>query len=111
MKNTKFKPKRTLITLAALLLVIVLIISLSVPVLAANDIRYRMVLRYYDPIQITYNIKYPADGDNYEGAQDVPIGGVGVAGDGNYGISSFLSTQVYCADPFTPFHGRVGQGI
>jgi len=73
---------------------------------------YRIVLRYYDPIQITYNIKYPA-GDNrgeWTGPEDVPIGGVGTPGTGKYDIDPYLATQIYCVDPFTPFHSRVPNG-
>jgi len=77
---------------------------------AASDDPYRIVLRYYDPIQITYNIKYPVGDsrDEWTGPEDVPIGGVGVPVPGNeFGINPYISTQIYCVDPFVPFHGQV----
>lgn len=92
-----------------------ILLALSVSFLSYDSLNaladgpYRMVLRYYDGIQITYEIKYPK-GDIrgvWEGPEDVPIGGVGVPGTGDFVIDDFISGQVYCVDPFTPFHGRV----
>ncbi|MCL2884479.1 MAG: hypothetical protein FWF49_03210, partial [Oscillospiraceae bacterium] len=87
-----------------------LLVSLSAPAAAADNNQYRIVLRYYDPIQITYTIQYPASDDRGEwtGPEDVPVGGVGVPDANNkFGINPYLSTQIYCVDPFTPFHGQV----
>lgn len=72
------------------------------PALAAGP--YRMVLRYYDRIQITYEIKYPV-GDSrglWEGPEDVPIGGAGYAGSDDFDIvKPYVSTQVYCVPVHT----------
>ena len=75
-------------------LIIVLIAgSLLFPALAASR-QYTLTLRYYDSIQITYTINYPGS-SVWTGAADIPIGGTEISG------------QVYCADPYTPFHSRV----
>jgi len=79
-------------------------------IFAAGNDPYRIVLRYYDPIQITYTIKYPVGDirDEWTGPEDVPIGGVGTPDPGNkYGIIDYISTQIYCVDPFTAFHSKV----
>jgi len=107
--------KKTLsLALAAILIATTLGTGLVGSVLAAGEgDRYRIVLRYYDKIQITYNIKYPVGDsrDEWEGDADVPIGGVGVPDpakpDDKFAINPFICTQIYCADPFVPFHGRV----
>ena len=53
-------------------------------------------LKYFDDIQITYSMKYPgSDVWTLPAPADVPIGGAGLAG------------QIYCVDPFVPFHSRV----
>jgi hypothetical protein len=92
-------------------LVLALATSVASPVIAeANGDTYRIVLRYYDDIQITYELTYPvgsADLPNRTFAQDVPIGGVGVPGAGPFDIDPFIATQIYCVDPYTPFHGNV----
>jgi len=87
-----------------------LISSAGLASAAGND-PMRIVLSYYDPIQITYTISYPAssDKDKWTGPEDVPIGGVGVPDPANeFAISPYAATQVYCVDPFTAFHSRVG---
>ena len=52
---------------------------------------YTATLRYYDSIMLTYRLNYPSGGI-WSGSGDVPVGGMGV------------SSQIYCADPFVPFH-------
>jgi hypothetical protein len=102
--------KKFFALLVSIVLVTVLLVSLAGPALAAAGDVYRIVLRYYDDIQITYTIIYPAgsDHDVWKGDQDIPVGGVGIPDPGsNFGIDPYISTQIYCADPFTPFHGRV----
>ena len=94
----------------ASLIVFVLVITLlagimTIPALAASE-QYRIVLRFYDPIQITYTIKYPA-GNIRSFPEDIPIGGVGVPGAGSFDINPFIASQIYCVDPFTPFHNNV----
>ncbi|MDR0222681.1 MAG: Cys-Gln thioester bond-forming surface protein [Oscillospiraceae bacterium] len=54
---------------------------------------YSATLRYYDSIQITYTLNYPSGGI-WSGAADIPVGGAGV------------SEQIYCVDPFVPFHSK-----
>ena len=101
-----FKRVRSLIVT---ILVIALLVSvLALPVQAASE-QYRIVLRYYDQIQITYTITYPASsgGGVREGPEDVPIGGVGTPGAGDYDINPYISTQIYCVDPYVPFHSKV----
>jgi len=109
MKTSQHKLKKILPLLISAVLVLGLLVQFADPAIASGDDVYRIVLRYYDPIQITYNIKYPVNDGRGEwtGPEDVPIGGVGVPGSGQFDISSYISTQIYCVDPFTPFHGRV----
>ena len=90
MKTLKSAKKRIIISTALLLSVIVLSSTLAQ---GAED-TYTLTLRYRDDVQITYNINYPGRGV-WTGAEDVPIGG------------TEISSQVYCIDPFTPFHSRV----
>ena len=92
---------------------VILIIALlagifTITALAAGN-EYRVVLRYYDPIQVTYDIKYPASSNHEDrtGPEDIPIGGVGKPGSGNYDINPYISTQIYCIDPFVTFHGNI----
>ncbi|MCL1829293.1 MAG: hypothetical protein FWG32_07335, partial [Oscillospiraceae bacterium] len=68
-------------------------LAASEPAYAAADIgpQYTATLQYYDDIQITYTLNYPAGGV-WNGAGDIPIGGTGV------------SSQIYCVDPFVHFH-------
>ncbi|MCL2664830.1 MAG: DUF5979 domain-containing protein [Defluviitaleaceae bacterium] len=98
--------KLALFVFAALILTL---IAAAVTAIAADAAPYRIVLRYYDPMRITYYIKYPVGDsrDEWEGPEDIPVGGVGVPGPGDFDISSYISTQIYCVDPFVPFHGRV----
>ena len=110
------KGKRIIHIVLALILAVIIPMQSAFIVASAvtnGDGPYRIVLRYFDPIQITYNIKYPA-GDNrgeWTGPEDVPIGGVGTPGAGAFDITSpYVSTQIYCVDPFTPFHSRVSDG-
>jgi len=101
---------KTLPGCIALALVLGTLISSAGLASAAGNNPLRIVLSYYDPIQITYTISYPAssDKDDWTGPQDVPIGGVGVPDPTNeFAISSYLATQVYCVDPFTAFHSLV----
>ncbi|MCL2785003.1 MAG: Cys-Gln thioester bond-forming surface protein [Propionibacteriaceae bacterium] len=103
------RAKKTLPLLTAIVVVLGVLLSFSAPAMAANDV-FRIVLRYYDPIQITYTIQYPAQDDRgqWTGPEDVPIGGAGVPDPANkFGITDYLATQIYCVDPFTPFHNRV----
>ena len=101
--------RRKSTSIIAVVLVIVLLSGVAMLPALATGGPYRIVLRYYDPIQITYSIKYPVgDGrDDWTGPEDVPIGGVGVPGAGEYDIIDYLSSQIYCVDPFVPFHNRV----
>jgi len=103
--------RRTYPVLISLALVVGTLISSAGSASAAGNDPMRIVLSYYDPIQITYTINYPASSDKgvWTGAEDVPIGGVGVPDAANqFGISPYLASQVYCVDPFTAFHSRVG---
>jgi len=95
----------------AIILTLVLLAGVAVlPAFAANDNDYRIVLKYYDDIQVTYTINYPAEGPKTSPA-DIPIGGIGKPDPGNeFGINPYLCTQVYCVDPFTAFHGNIGVG-
>ena len=102
------RKKKTLFAVTVLALIL-LISAAAGSVIADSGDRYRIILRYYDPIQITYGIKYPV-GDSrgeWSGPEDVPIGGAGVPGAGKYEINPFISAQIYCVDPFTAFHSRV----
>ena len=103
--------RRALPVWISLALVVGTLISSAGLASAAGNNPMRIVLSYYDPIQITYTISYPAssDKDNWTGPEDVPIGGVGVPDPANqFAISPYAATQVYCVDPFTAFHSRVG---
>ncbi|MCL2548800.1 MAG: DUF5979 domain-containing protein, partial [Symbiobacteriaceae bacterium] len=94
--------------LPLLVLIAAVLCSTVNPVFAADPL-LRMVLRYYDNIQITYAISYPAgyDRGEWEGPEDIPIGGIGTPGPGQFDIDSYLATQIYCVDPFATFHGNV----
>jgi len=102
------KRKRTL--LISMVLLLVLLAAISISAFAADNGPYRIVLRYYDPLQITYTVKYPVGDsrDEWTGPEDVPIGGVGVPDpDNKFVITEYISSQIYCVDPFTPFHNQV----
>ena len=93
---------------AALALILGVLAAYTAPAAFAASEVYRMVLHYYDPIQITYTLNYPAADKGPESStQDVPIGGVGYPGATTFEIDPYIFSQVYCVDPFTPFHGRV----
>lgn len=83
---------KTRTKLIAVLMTIIILAAAVNMALAAD--KHTVTLRYYDDIQITFKISYPSGGV-WSGAQDVPIGGTS------------LSSQIYCVDPFTPFHGEV----
>ncbi|MCL2112091.1 MAG: hypothetical protein FWH32_07605 [Clostridiales bacterium] len=62
-----------------------------------GDGPYTATVRYYDNVQIKYSLTYPGgglliSGDNHTVTADIPVGGTGA------------SDQIYCADPFVPFH-------
>ena len=101
--------KRTSTVLLSMVLALILVFTFISPAFAAAGGPYRVVLRYYDSIQITFDVKYPAgyDRDEWTGPMDVPIGGIGVPGTGPYDISEYLASQIYCVDPFTAFHSNV----
>lgn len=75
-----------------LLLVVAIAASFMGAALSAE--RFTISIRYYDDINITFRLNYPSGGV-WSGAQDVPIGGTSI------------SSQIYCVDPFTAFHGQV----
>jgi len=102
--------QRTLPLWVSVAVALGVLVSFASPASAAGGNVYRMVLRYYDPIQITYNISYPANDDRGEwtGPEDVPIGGVGTPNASNeFAIDSYIASQIYCVDPFMAFHSLV----
>ena len=86
--------------LIAIALIVTLVIPATVFHMAAyaGDYaeEYTATLRYYDDIQITYTLNYPGGGI-WSGAADIPVGGTGI------------SSQIYCVDPFVPFHSLADQ--
>ena len=93
---------------ATLALILGVLVAYTAPAAFAASEVYRMVLHYYDPIQITYTLNYPAaDKGPTNSTQDVPIGGVGYPGATTFTINPYIFSQVYCVDPFVPFHGQV----
>lgn len=81
-----------------LLLVFIMALPVASGSVRADDISYAATIRYYDNIQITYTLKYPSGGV-WSGSGDIPIGGLEIA------------DQVYCADPFVPFHSRADSSV
>jgi len=95
---------------AAMALVLGMVVSFVAPSAMAAGDPYRMVLRYYDDVQITYSLTYPAAGtpSPVVKAEDVPIGGVGTPDASNvYALNDVVFPQVYCVDPWTAFHSQV----
>ena len=82
--------------LIASVLTVVLLLS-GVGAAGAAD-PYNIKLYYNDNIQITYTIKKPS-GSVSTGPEDIPIGGARGG--------ALSASQIYCVDPFTPFHSRV----
>ncbi|MCL2136882.1 MAG: Cys-Gln thioester bond-forming surface protein [Coriobacteriia bacterium] len=61
---------------------------------ANTDDTYSATVRYYDDVQLTYTLTYPSGG-LWSGNADLPIGAMGS-----------LTGQIYCVDPFVPFHSH-----
>jgi len=108
MRTFKLVSVRRLSLGAAMVMALGVLASFGAPsALAAGD-PYRMVLRYYDDVQITYSLEYPATSSRVVKPEDVPIGGVGTPNSANvFAIDGYVFPQVYCVDPWTAFHSQV----
>ena len=97
MNICRIKGKGAFLLLA--LLVSALLASLGLSSVFANPLTtFSTTIKYYDNVAISYKYVYPSGGV-WTSAGDVPIGG---ARNGN---GEYLS-QVYCIDPFVPFHSE-----
>ena len=86
--------KKTCSSLAAPVLILAIFILAFTAFSADGDSQtYTATLKYYDNIQITYTLNYPSGGV-WSGAADIPVGGTAI------------SDQIYCVDPFVPFHSN-----
>ena len=86
---------KTLMAVVVLLACLPIISSTESELYADMNDTYIATVRFDDNVQITYALTYPSN-DIWSGSADVPIGSMG----------NGAFDQIYCVDPFVPFHSR-----
>jgi len=65
---------------------------------ASNAATFTTKMKFYDNVKASYSYNY-ANGDVWTSSADIPIGGASNGNGLNFG-------QVYCIDPFVPYHSQ-----